>query len=97
MENDPDCRWNENTGDCDSVTPSSHKKAQRFEVTKDDVTVHENWDLSKFVNNGNDIALIRLPRLVLTNEEDFNQIVQPVCLGWDNTIQVPEANYIVSG
>ena len=49
------------------------------------------------MNNGNDIALIRLPRPALTIEEDVNQIVQPVCLGWDNTIQVPDANYIVSG
>ena len=84
-------------GGCYPVIPLSYKKAQRFEITKDDVTVHESWDLSKFVNNGNDIALIRLPRPALTFEEDFNQIVQPVCLGWDNTIQVPDANYIVSG
>ena len=30
-------------------------------------------------------------------EEDFDQIVMPACLGWDNTIQVPNENFIVSG
>ena len=38
-----------------------------------------------------------MPRLADTVNEDFDQIVSPVCLGWDRTIQVPSHTYIVSG
>ena len=96
LANDPDCRINNNTGLCDSVS-EAHLKAQRFEITSADVTVHEDWDITKVVNNGNDIALIRLPRPALTVKEDYDQIVMPACLGWDNTIQVPNDIFIASG
>ena len=84
LEHDPDCKgyktrcWN-----------ALKTKAQRFNITKADITVHEDWDLNRLTENGNDIALIRLPRLAITYDEDFDQIVHPACLGWDQTIQVP--------
>ena len=92
MEHDPDCKGS-NT--CDNAIGT---KAQRFRINQDkDVIIHEDWDLSRVVDNGNDIALVRLPRLAITANEDFDQIVHPACLGWDNTIQVPGEQYMVSG
>ena len=49
------------------------------------------------MNNGNDIALIRLPRLAITVNEEYDQIVLPACMGWDRTMNVPDSKYIVSG
>ena len=103
LSSDPDCKFDADTEECvDGPAPLHHKNAQRFEVTSADVTVHENWgypnwDLTKVLDNGNDIALIRLPRLAMTIEEDFDQMVMPACLGWDNTIEVPDENFIASG
>jgi len=93
LQYDPDCEGDE--GGCKPGSP--FKKAQRFDVTKDDIKVHEGWDLNRVVDNGNDIALIRLPRLATTYFEDFDEIVGPVCLGWDKTIKVPDNQYVVSG
>ena len=93
LEHDPDCKGLEN-----GCANAINIKAQRFRINQDkDVTIHEDWDVSRFANNGNDIALIRLPRLAITFNEDFDQIVHPACLGWDNTIQVPDEQYMVSG
>ena len=49
--------------------------------------------------NGDDIALIRLPKLAITVNEDHNQIVLPICLGWPgrSDIQVPKGKFIVAG
>ena len=49
------------------------------------------------VTNGNDIALIRLPRPAITVNEDFDEIVLPVCLGWNQGIKVPEDKFLVAG
>ena len=75
-------------GGCKPNAP--FRKVQRFEVTTNDIKVHECWDPSRVADNGNDIALIRLPRLAITAFEDFDELVFPVCLGWDNTITVPK-------
>ena len=48
------------------------------------------------VTNGDDIALIRLPRLAITVNEDPDQIVLPICLGWPG-VQVPQDKFIVAG
>ena len=56
-------------------------KAQRFRISPQDVIQHEDWDFKKVVENANDIALVRLPRLVETVNENFEQKVQPACLG----------------
>jgi len=93
LEHDPDCAGDE--GGCKPNAP--FRKVQRFEVTTNDIKVHECWDPSRVADNGNDIALIRLPRLAITAAEDFDEIVFPVCLGWDNTITVPKDKFIVSG
>jgi secreted trypsin-like serine protease len=62
---------------------SQSKTIQRFEINSKDVTVHQNSD-SKSLED--DLALIRLPRNVVTYNEDHDQIVLPVCLDWDNKI-----------
>jgi len=99
LEHDPDCAGdiNNSTGFIGCKPNSPFKKAQRFEITQGDITQHEDWSLAKVAENGNDILLIRLPRLASTFMEDFDEIVSPVCLGWDNTIEVPKENYLVSG
>ena len=89
LEHDPDCEPN--------CANSPFLKVQKFEITANDVTVHEEWDLSRVADNGNDIALIRLPRLAITVNEEFDQIVAPACIAWDRTIQVPTDAHIVSG
>ena len=61
-----------------------------------DVIVHEGWN-GDYAKTGNDIALIRLPNLAKTIYEDPDQIVMPVCLGWDHTIKVPSENHMISG
>lgn len=49
-----------------------------------DVKVHERWYQAKVTTAGNDIALIKLPRAVVTvNEEAFGHVVLPICLDWD--------------
>jgi hypothetical protein len=53
--------------------------------------------LLQVVTNGNDIALIRLPRPALTVNEDFDEIVLPICLGWNSNIKVPNDKFLVAG
>ena len=65
---------------CENRQQAYYKYAQRFEVSKNDVIVHEDWDNVKIATNENDIALIRLPSPAITTEEDFDQIVMPSCL-----------------
>ena len=43
--------------------------AQRFEIGVEDVITHEDWDVANALD-GNDIALIRLPSLVETQNEN---------------------------
>ena len=58
----------------------------------------EHCDSFKFITNGNDIALIRLPRLANTFLEGSEFKVLPICLGWNlNITQVPSENSIVAG
>ena len=85
LSQDPDCNF------------SSCKSAQKFDITNKDVTVQEGFDISTTVTVGNDIALIRLPRLATTFLEDVDQTVIPACLGWNNNIQVPKKSAIVAG
>ena len=68
-----------------------------LDTPQDDVIVHEDYVNGDYVKNGNDIALIRLPNLAKTINEDPGQIVMPVCLGWDQTIKVPSENHMISG
>merc|ERR1712083_940426 len=85
LEHDPDCE-----GYLDGCDYSLEIEAQRFRVNRSNVIVHKNWDKNHLEDKGNDIALIRLPRLAITYNEDPDQIVNPACLGWDRTIQVPD-------
>ena len=63
---DPDC-------------PNGCLLAQRFAPAE--VILHENYALSSLdAVISNDIALIRLDRLVMTINEDFDQPIMPVCL-----------------
>ena len=38
-----------------------------------------------------------MPRPAITVNEDYDQIVIPVCLGWDSTIPVPKTTHLVAG
>ena len=72
LSNDPDC----------FPKKKCWKPVQRFRISLKDVTVHEKWDASKVVNEGNDIALIRLPTPAYTRYELCQVSVIPVCLPW---------------
>ena len=72
-------------------------KVQQFNVTKDDVIVHESWDLEKVSEEGHDIAMIRLPREAVTYNENIDQIVLPACLDWNQAFPNPANTYIAAG
>lgn len=85
LSKDPDCE-------------RTCKPVQRFDINPNtDVKVHEDYDPNNIVSNGNDIALIRLPRPAQTAYEDPDEIVMPICLGWNQAIRVPENKFIVAG
>ena len=70
--------------DCTENTVCNNKPVQRFSVTKEDVIVHEKWDISHVKDRANDIALIRLPRFAYTAEEIGSGVhVFPICLPWN--------------
>ena len=48
-------------------------------------------------SNGDDIALIRLPRLAVTVDEDPEESVTPVCLAWNETAKLPNKEHVVMG
>ena len=81
--------------DCDKDVKGGllceNKPVQRFQMIQDDVTIHEEWDLDKLREGANDIALIRLPKLVYTMFEIPEGVhVAPVCLPWGN---LPNGNF----
>ena len=76
------------TTDSDCQDPGECSKVQRFDITINDVTQHEDWDVKKVVTHANDIALIRLPRLAETFFEVSKTKVLPICLGWESGIKV---------
>ena len=79
--------------DCDTCPP-----VQTFDISSDDITVHEGWIESRVSTNGNDIALIRLPRLATTTYEDPNQLVLPICLPFKLELDAnPRTRYFVAG
>ena len=58
----------------------------RYDVTKDDVKVHQRWDKRRVTTVGHDIALIKLPHAVETVNENANgNIVLPICLDWSSS------------
>ena len=51
--------------------------------------MHEDWDARKVTTDGNDIALIHLPRPATTvNEDSDGTIVLPICIQWTDQDQV---------
>ena len=68
--------------DCGTEDKNCFKPIQRFYITPSDVIVHENWNPSKVVVNGYDIALIRLPSPAYTINEVCETSVLPICLPW---------------
>jgi len=95
LSTDPDCDY----GNCE-------KPVQRFTIYPNDVTVHENWNQYKVVNEGYDIALIRLPKAAYTVYEKVGASVLPICLPWGklpngNTAILPKGQkgkeYTVTG
>ena len=73
LSKNPDCDGKDNSGKC-------WKPVQRFLIGQDDVIVHENWSPLTVVNEGYDIALIRLPRPAYTIREMCDTPVLPICL-----------------
>ena len=48
--------------------------------------------------NGNDIALVRLPRLAITVNQDSDNPVLPICMAWNSNIRLPRSpEYLVAG
>lgn len=72
-------------------------RVQKFDIGPNDVTVHEGWDPNRVVTNGNDIALVRLPRLATTYIEEPRQNVFPICLAWKRSIRLPDGEFLVTG
>ena len=67
-----------------------NKPVQRFQMIQEDVTIHEGWDINKLKEGANDIALIRLPKLVYTMYEIPDGVhVAPICLPWG---KLPDGN-----
>ena len=73
LSKNPDCDGIDNDGKC-------YKPVQRFNIDAGAVTVHENWNPLTVVNEGYDIALIRLPKLAYTIREMCDTPVLPICL-----------------
>lgn len=73
-------------------------KNQVFEIGPEDVTVHPDWNRGRAVKDGNDIALIRLPRAATTIEQDPKVRVLPACVRWNRDISVaPQNDHFVVG
>ena len=67
-----------------------NKPVQRFYMTDEDAKIHEGWDRGKLKENGNDIALVRLPKPAYTMFEIGSGVhVAPVCLPWG---ELPNGN-----
>ena len=78
--------------DCLPGAPQSDgcwKPRQQFYITPSDVTVHEKFQSLTVVNEGYDIALVRLPRAAYTVNEICETSVLPACLPWG---QLPNGN-----
>ena len=59
-------------------------------MTDADAKVHEEWNRGKLKENGNDIALVRLPKPAYTMFEIGSGVhVAPVCLPWG---ELPSGN-----
>ena len=91
LSTNPDCEGGDGSQSC-------WKPVQRFSVFRSDVKVHENWDPLKVVNEGYDIALIRLPRAAYTMNEVCEVSVLPICLPWGRlpngeTAKMPQGNF----
>ena len=56
------------------------------------MTVHPDWNQGRAVKDGNDIALIRLPRAATTIEQDPKVRVLPACVRWNRDISVASQN-----
>lgn len=85
IDTDPDCQ-------------DTCAKAQKYDVTKDDVKVHQRWDKRRVTTVGHDIALIKLPYAVETvNENADGNIVLPICLDWSSSGLPHDWELLVAG
>lgn len=76
--------------DCPGCSPPL-----KFDISDEDVIVHENWDPDQF-QNGDDIALVRLPQLVDNSLDRYPPII-PICLPWVVGVSDPNSVYSVAG
>ena len=68
--------------ECEECAP-----AQKFNITMEDVVIHEDWVINSIITEANDILLIRLPELAMTFNEDKKYRVMPVCLKYKDVIE----------
>ena len=62
------------------------------------MTVHPDWNQGRAVKDGNDIALIRLPRAATTIVQEPKVRVLPACVRWNRDISVaPQNDHFVVG
>ena len=73
------------------------ERHQRIKISEADVIVHENWrgkeDSDSIIQEGNDIALIRLPEKAITVDDDSDYLIRPACLPFG---QIMEKGYVFS-
>ena len=79
--------------DCLAGAPAANgcwKPKQQFYIQSSDVIVHEKFNSLTVVNEGYDIALIRLPKAAYTVNEICETSVLPACLPWG---QLPNGRF----
>ena len=77
----------------DCPTHLQCKPVQKFSMLQSDVIIHEEWNLARLKEDGNDIALIRLPKIAYTMFEIGSGVhVAPICLPWG---RLPDGNNAV--
>ena len=85
LKTNPDCIKDRN-----GKLKCTNKPVQKFPITLSDIIVHEDWDPSRVVDRGNDILLVRLPKVAYTiNEIATGVHVVPICLPWG---RLPDGN-----
>ena len=59
--------------------------------------IHFSFKPKEVSSNGDDLALIRLPTLAVTIDEDPDENVAPVCLAWNEKAKLPTKQHVVMG
>ena len=69
-----------------------NERHQRIKISEADVIVHENWrgnvDTDSAIRDGYDIALIRLPEMAITVDDDSDYLIRPACLPFEEIMEI---------